>query len=316
MISIVKRGRTPPPPALHLTATTTAPGQTVTLQQITHSVPTAIDWGDGVRSQVAANYAGTHTHVYAATGVYAITVHKARAITALDLEDAQLSCAGGTVGRLRGLTFLVLKNLPVVIGRGEIGGLALLGTLSMTDYSGLSNITVGAGEIGGLKNLTFLTVWSLSGVTVGAGEVGGLPLLARLYLRIANGITIGAGELGGLSASLTFIMLRSVPSVTPSAADFAALTKLENLSYLNSLSTATVDALMTAIYNARMSYTYASTIACDISTTNGAPTGAVQAPAPCPPANVGEMIYEQAKDTCGSGHKCWSVTYNGGVIAP
>jgi hypothetical protein len=74
-----------------LTATTSGAAETVTLQRITHSVNTAIDWGDGTREQIAANYTGTLTHSYAAAGSYPITIHRANSITVVDLRVSQIS---------------------------------------------------------------------------------------------------------------------------------------------------------------------------------------------------------------------------------
>lgn len=54
--------------AFNLLATTTAPGQTVELEQIAAYAPTAVVWGDGVVTQVPANTDMTLTHVYAAAG--------------------------------------------------------------------------------------------------------------------------------------------------------------------------------------------------------------------------------------------------------
>ena len=75
---------------LTLTATTTATPQTVTIQQLTHRVPTVISWGDGSSDNVAANYTGTHTHAYATPGTYNIVVHRAQHITAIDIRVPQI----------------------------------------------------------------------------------------------------------------------------------------------------------------------------------------------------------------------------------
>ncbi len=89
-----------PRQAFHLTCTTTAPGQTVTLQTITVKRPTRIVWGDGQQTAIAANTNTTLNHTYAASGAYGIVLYDAHALVSLDLRDAKLS--GYNTRELRG----------------------------------------------------------------------------------------------------------------------------------------------------------------------------------------------------------------------
>ena len=95
-------------PALHLTATTTATPQTVTIQQLTPSVNTTIDWGDGsAPDTIAAAYAGTLTHSYAAPGTYPIRVENADALTRVDIRVAQIG--GLNTADLAGATLVYFR---------------------------------------------------------------------------------------------------------------------------------------------------------------------------------------------------------------
>jgi len=80
-------------PALHLTATTTGAGETVTLHRITPATGTSLTiiWGDGTTTSVAAGVTTAQAHVYAAAGTYAIRVVDARNIVQIDLHDSKLS---------------------------------------------------------------------------------------------------------------------------------------------------------------------------------------------------------------------------------
>ena len=89
-----------PRKAFHLTCTTTAPGQTVTLQTIRVKRPTRVSWGDGQQSAVAANTDVTLTHTYASAGAYGIVLYDAHALVKLDLRGAKLS--GYNTRELRG----------------------------------------------------------------------------------------------------------------------------------------------------------------------------------------------------------------------
>ena len=262
------------PPAFTLTATTTAPGQTVTLQRLTPTGDsTTVTWGDGsAPTTVAAAYAGTVTHVYAAAGTYAISVAKPLIITALDLRDAKLGCVAGEIGALTSLKTLYLSNV--------------------------ANVTVGAGEIGALTSLTYLYLYSLANVTVGAGEIGALTSLTYLILYDVANVTVGAGEIGALT-SLTYLYLNNVAGV---AVQVAWPPRLTSITYQNSLSQTNVDAVLWGIYQMTLTRTGTNgTIA--IATTNAAPSGTFQAAAACPvsAATPGkEIAHELLNDGCGA----------------
>ena len=78
-------------PDLTLTATTTEASQTVTIKRLTLTTATTIYWGDTQTTALASGSTGQITHVYADAGTYSIRVPGSANVTAIDLEDAQLS---------------------------------------------------------------------------------------------------------------------------------------------------------------------------------------------------------------------------------
>ena len=141
---------------LTLTATTTATPQTVTIQQLTHRVPTVVDWGDGSRDTVAANYTGTHTHAYAVPGTYNITVHRAQHITALDIRVPQIG--GLNTAQLRAcrdmhtfyLSFLTATD--IVVNSADMTGWGLSYRLFLANCP----------NVNGTLNSADMTGWGLS----------------------------------------------------------------------------------------------------------------------------------------------------------
>jgi hypothetical protein len=75
---------------LRLTASPTAPGETITLAMMTVISPTRISWGDGTSQILTANSTAAVTHVYASAGTYPILVENARKITKIQLDSAKL----------------------------------------------------------------------------------------------------------------------------------------------------------------------------------------------------------------------------------
>ena len=95
-------------PALHLTATTTSSPQTVTIQRLTPSVDTTIDWGDGSAPvTIVAGFAGTLTRSYATPGTYPIRVANADALTHVDIRVPQIG--GLNTADLAGATLVYFR---------------------------------------------------------------------------------------------------------------------------------------------------------------------------------------------------------------
>jgi hypothetical protein len=80
-------------PMLTLTATTTAPGETVTIDRMTPAAgkTLTIAWGDGNSTVVNAGDTAAKSNVYAAAGTYSIAVTLATDIVQINLHDSKLS---------------------------------------------------------------------------------------------------------------------------------------------------------------------------------------------------------------------------------
>jgi len=211
--------RAPDNAVLHLTATTTGAGQTVTLEQITHSVPTAIDWGDGSREQVAAGHVAALSHVYAATGEYAIIVFQASAITTLGLRDNKL---GGLNTRdLRGCRSMATFYL---------NGLSKAQTVNSADMTswGLSSrfYLYNCPNITGQLDSADMTGWGLSSrfylyncpnITgqLDSADMTGWGLSSRFYLYNCPNITgqLDSADMTGWGLS-SELVLSGCPSIT------------------------------------------------------------------------------------------------------
>jgi hypothetical protein len=84
----------------------------------------------------------------------------------------------------------------------------------------------------------------------------------------------------------------------------------------NGLAAVTIDSIVEGFFGARARFLWAVSRLLDLGGNNAAPTGAVQAPSPCPAATPGQMIYELAHDSCGDGHETWTVVYDGASQIP
>ena len=93
-----------------LVVTTTAPSQTFTIQALTVSAPTTVDWGDGNTNTYTGS--GTRNHVYASAAAYTVRIRQPLNVTALDLRDTKISnLTGASLSALTGLTYLYLNSL-------------------------------------------------------------------------------------------------------------------------------------------------------------------------------------------------------------
>lgn len=80
---------------LHLTAVTSAPGQTLNIEAVRFSSPGIINWGDNSVTFVAAKTGAQDytelNHVYASAGTYTIGISPASKMTLIRITDAKLS---------------------------------------------------------------------------------------------------------------------------------------------------------------------------------------------------------------------------------
>ncbi len=76
----------------------------------------------------------------------------------------------------------------------------------------------------------------------------------------------------------------------------------------NNMSQGAVDSIIHHLYFNRNNFTDNSPTL-DIGGTNQDPSGIYQSPAACPAVSALERVYEMENDSCGDGHKKWSITY-------
>jgi hypothetical protein len=102
-------------PAVSFTVTTTG-AQTLTIDGLTVSASTTVDWGDGSRDTYAAG-AGARTHNYAGAGTWAMRILQPLNVTLIDLRDVKLTgVTGSSISKMTNLTSLTILGLtsPVV----------------------------------------------------------------------------------------------------------------------------------------------------------------------------------------------------------
>ena len=159
------------PSGVTLTATTTAPSQTVTLQRVTPTGGTCVvSWGDGSADSTIANgNTGTTTHVYAAAGAWPIVISNASLMTYLDLRDEKLSWTVGPASPMpTGLTYLYLISLA-----------------GLTWTVGGAGATMPTG-------LTYLYLYNLAGLTWTVGGAGATMPTGLTSLTYHNSLTQAA----------------------------------------------------------------------------------------------------------------------------
>ena len=164
------------PSGVTLTATTTAPSQTVTLQRVTPTGGTCVvSWGDGSADSTIANgNTGTTTHVYAAAGAWPIVISNASLMTYLDLRDEKLSWTVGPASPMpTGLTYLYLYNLAGLTWTvGGAGATMPTGLTSLTYHNSLTQAAVNAALWGFYQGTTTRTA---TGGTINVGGTNAAP---------------------------------------------------------------------------------------------------------------------------------------------
>jgi len=94
-----------------MTVTTTG-AQTLTLQDLTVSASTTVDWGDGSSNDYTGS--GTRTHNYAGAGTWTVTIKQPLNVTGIDLRDTKITAlTGANMAKLVNLTSLQQINANV-----------------------------------------------------------------------------------------------------------------------------------------------------------------------------------------------------------
>jgi hypothetical protein len=178
-------------PAASFTVTTTG-AQTLTIQTLTVSASTVVDWGDGSNDTYTGT--GTRTHAYAGAGTWQMRIMQPLNVTYFDLRDTKATCAAGTIRKMSNLTVLImLGGVTVATTAGEIGSL-----VKLTDvlFDTLPNLVIGAGEVGRLVNLTYLSMGAVSGVAPQAGFENLTKLGTLTYQNVLSQAQVDAVLIG------------------------------------------------------------------------------------------------------------------------
>jgi len=172
-------------PAFTLTATTSASNQTVTIQRLTLSVDTYVDWGDGSRTPLPANTTSSFNHTYASARAYRIRIPQAKKITAIDLRDsklgqlrtAQLRSSPITYFYVTAVTDSTISSSDMAAWRPSSWGLASMPT---------GNYTVNSANMAAWTSLQYLSCYSMPTGAVSisaASDFTGLVSLRNLQLQ-------------------------------------------------------------------------------------------------------------------------------------
>jgi len=297
------------PTPLRLTASPTAPGETITLARLTVNSPTRISWGDGASQILPANNTSAVTHVYAASGTYRILVEDAKKITQINLDSAKLGGLNTADLRYSQITYFVVTVITSSIIRSSDmtawrptdwllysmpAGTYSISSADMTawrpTYWLLYSMPAGTYSISSADMTAWLpTNWVLSSMSSGTYSISSadmtawLPTTWRLYSMPAAG------------SSYTF-----AASCMRTWTAFATL-----LCNDLGLDAAAVDTILADLYAGRMGY-IATAPTANLGGTNADPNGVYQAQVP--PTTGMETKYELVNDSAAQGFKKWAIT--------
>ena len=330
--------------ALHLTATTTGAAESVTIARMALNVPGAIYWGDGTATALAAGDTASKSHTYAVSGTYNVVVPRAIHITNIDIRTAQIG----------GLNTAELRYSPIVYFWLTLATGCTIASADMAAWTPTTwllfampagTYTIASADMVAWTPTDWQMFWMPAGTyTIDSAHMAAwTPTYWRLTSMPAGTYSIDSADMAAWTPTGWWLFAMPAGTYTIASADMVAWTPTDWRLYsmpaagssytfaaaimrnwttvtqilMNDLNllTAAVDTIIEDIWAGRMGYG-AGDKSLNVGGTNQVPTGAVQAPDPCPPANVGEEIWELAKDSCGGGHNKWTVTYNGGSVAP
>lgn len=272
-------------PSMVFQVTTTGANQTLTLQELTVTESTNVNWGDGQNNNYTG--AGQRTHLYAAAGTYTVTINKPHAVTHFDLRDTKTSSiTGGNVSLFRNATNLRFLSITAL------------------------NWTVGAAAPMP-PNLQYLQLELTTGVTWVVNADNPMPPINDvLNLRGMTGLTWAIGPTNVIPVGVESLTIRDCPNVSYAViSPTVPAWKVNDLSIVrieNGWTQAQVDAFLQDVYASFPTRAVgAGTI--DLlggSPANAAPSGVLAAM--CPPTTGKARAYELVNDSCGVSANHWT----------
>jgi hypothetical protein len=295
---------------LHITATTTAATETVTVTRMTVSAAgQRIVWGDGTSDVLPVSSIVALTHVYAAAGVYPITVTDARYITQLQLDNAklgglntaELSASAITYFYVTLITGSTIRSADMTVWRPTIWYLLAMpaGTYS-----------IASADIAAWRP----TTWQLYNMPAGTYNIASADMAAwrpttwYLHSMSAGTYSIASADMAAWRPTVWYLlnMPAAGSSYTFAASCMRAWTALATLRADGlALDAATVDLILADLYAGRMGYTAAAPTA-NLGGTNADPTGVYQAMVP--PTTGLETKFELVNDSAAQGYRKWGIT--------
>ena len=293
-----------------LTASPTAPGETITLTRMTVNKPTPIYWGDGTSQTLVANSTAAVTHVYAAAGSYPIVVANSRSITVVYLDSVKIG----------GMNTADLRYSPIDYFRAT---LITGSTIRSSDMSGwrptywhLYSMPAGTYAIDSAHMTNWRPAyWCLSSMPAGTYAIDSAHMTNwtitgywLLYSMPAGTYAIDSAHMTNWRPSIwqLYSMPAANSSYTFTALCMRAWTTLATLRADGlGLDAATVDLILADIYAGRMGYTIV-TPTLNLAGTNADPGGIYQAKVP--PTTGMETKYELINDSADQGFHLWAIT--------
>ena len=293
----------PAPVQFTYQVTVTAAQATTPKFTFASGAPTAqINWGDGSAYE-AVTSAVELTHTYTVAGTYIVQLlmpNQEKWLTQIDISSDKLSKVITPIQAFRNLTlFYAYSNTAWA---QNISGWVL--PTSLVNFA-VYHTSV-SGDISGWVLPTPLKYFYVHYTSV-SGDISGWVLPASLaYFNVSS--TSVSGDISGwvLPTSLErFVVYSTSVSGSPI---FTSTVALSNFQYQNcALPQATVDLIVSRIYDRRISFTAAAPSA-NVGGTNAAPSGIYEHEGP-PPVGGKNMIYTLVNDENAEGFKKWTWTY-------
>ena len=237
-----------------------------------------IDWGDGSAYEtVTSNVELSHTYTVAGTyHVKFVMPNQEILLTQIDISSDKLSKVITPIQAFRNLNLLYAYNNSA--WSQNISGWVLPASL-VNFYVSSTSVS---GDISGWVLPTSLVNFAVSSTSV-SGDISGWVLPTSLERFVVYSTSVSGSPI------------------------FTSTVALSNFQYQNcALPQATVDLIVSRIYDRRASFTAAAPSA-NVSGTNAAPSGVYQDEDP--PVTGKGYIYELVNDPEVEGFKKWAITY-------
>jgi len=231
---------------------------------------------------------------------YGITVSGGH-VTQVSLGNNNLNGSAATFqpGNLPNLTHLLLFSNASL--SGSVAGWTLPTSLQQFYFFS----TLVSGDISGWTLPASLGYFRIHDTSV-SGDISGWTLPASLYYFEVNSTSV-SGDISSLVLPTTLQTFYVNSTSVSGAPIFTSSVGLRFFKYQDcALAQATVDLIVSRIYNRRASFTYASPSA-NIGGTNSAPSGTYADEDP--PVTGKGFIYELVNDPETEGFKKWAITY-------